>query len=103
MKIKILLIVSVAFAMTARAQNSDLDKLEYTVRTMQQTITGLQKEIADLKKAQTNQTYQVNQTNASVPMQTGKAVEFTVPTITTETGESQVVAHESLRDDQEAA
>src|SRR4051812_29607040 len=103
MKTKILLLVSLLlFAWSARAQNTpDLQKMEYTVRTMQQTIIDLQRQIAELKQNQaTNVTYVTNATNslgfAVQPAQTGKPVEFTVPTIQTETGESQIVLHEDM-------
>ncbi len=105
MKTKILLLFSLLFALSGRAQNTpDLQKMEYTVRTMQQTIIDLQRQISELKQNQaTNTVNVVNGTNAAQPMQTGKEVEFTVQTIKTETGESQIVSHESMRDDQEGA
>src|SRR5581483_11518481 len=97
MKTKILILFSILIsALTLRAQPADqLERLQSSLDAMQQTVTNLQREIADLKRQQ--------MTNAPMTIQSGAAVQFTVPTITTATGESQVVPHEALRDYQEAA
>jgi len=91
---KILLAFTLMGALAVRAQTPDLEQMSSMLKAMQQTITNLQAEITTLKAQQA--------TNAAA-VQSGKAVEFTVPTIQTPEGESQIVPHESIRDYQEAA
>lgn len=97
MKIKILILFStIVIALSARAQSpGDLARMQSSLQAMQQTITNLQKEIMELKKQQA--------TNPAPVVNSGTPVQFTVPTIETGEGESQIIPHESLRDYQEAA
>ncbi|HEY0549688.1 MAG TPA: hypothetical protein VGF13_08805, partial [Verrucomicrobiae bacterium] len=98
MKIRILVILAVAFAVVARAQNPDLEQLQNTVKALQQMVTNLQQEVTALKKQQaapvaTNQ----------IAIQEKGAVEFIPPTIKTPPKASEVTPRDTLNDYQEAA
>jgi hypothetical protein len=97
MKTKTLILSSlITFVLSARAQSpGEIARMQSALDAMAQTITNLQVEIKELK------THQANNTNTTV--QSGKGMEFTVPTIEKPDGESQIIPHESLRDYQEAA
>src|SRR4051795_7522197 len=97
MKMKILMMsVIVGVALSASAQtHEDFVRMQSSMNSMQQTISDLQKQVADLK--------QQDATNPAPVVQSGKGVEFTIPTIQNAEGESQIIPHESLRDYQEAA
>src|SRR3954471_17046159 len=98
---KILLAFTLMGALAVRAQTPDLEQMSSMLKAMQQTITNLQAEITTLKAQQA--TLKAEQVTNAATVQSGKAVEFTVPTIQTPEGESQIVPHESIRDYQEAA
>src|SRR4051812_20235640 len=97
MKMKTLMMsVFLGVALSASAQtHEDFVRMQSSMNSMQQTISDLQKEVTDLKQREA--------TNPAPVVQTGKGVEFTVPTIQNGEGESQIIPHESLRDYQEAA
>jgi hypothetical protein len=97
MKKKTLVLFSmIAFGLSARADSpGDIERMQSSMQAMQQTISNLQEEVAELKMHQA--------TNPAPTVQSGKGTEFTVPTITTPEGESQIIPHESLRDYEEAA
>src|SRR4051812_31874919 len=97
MKIRTLITsLAIGSALSAGAQTQeDFERMQSSMKAMQQTIGGLQKEISELKQKEA--------TNPAPVVQTGKGVEFTVPTIQNGEGESQIIPHESLRDYQEAA